>query len=168
MQRLFICLVVLATLAAPKLMIAKADDRSNVIALAEQIRKADYEGDRSALRRLYGSLEPFLHSNDTTFSSRVLYWRGFALWRRAINGFNDGTSHNELQADLQQAQKDFEAASHQDPKFADAKIGALGHASPVGWASGSPCPTSPRSSVAVGADRLVVAHAPRPSVAAHA
>src|SRR5205823_4811205 len=71
--------------------------------------------------------------NDKQVGARVRYWRGFALWRRAINGFNDGAVRAELQADLRQALAEFDAAAKQDPAFADAKIGALGSLSLIGY-----------------------------------
>jgi hypothetical protein len=58
----------------------------SIIGIVQQIRRADYEGDRPALKRLHNELTPI--PGDAKLASRVLYWRGFALWRRAINGFN--------------------------------------------------------------------------------
>jgi hypothetical protein len=40
-------------------------------------------------------------------ASRGLYWRGFALWRRAIIGFNESPSPNDLEEDLNGAITDF-------------------------------------------------------------
>jgi hypothetical protein len=62
--------------------------RDSIIRRVEQIKRADYEGDRAALKRLHAELTPQPSANKTQ-ASRVLYWRGFALWRRAINGFNE-------------------------------------------------------------------------------
>ena len=98
-------------------------EREAVSTLVLQIQKADYEDDRAALQHLYGELAPFAETKD--LASRVLYWRGFALWRRAINGFNDSVEKNELQQDLQQAAEEFEKSASADPAFVDAKI-ALG------------------------------------------
>jgi tetratricopeptide (TPR) repeat protein len=100
-----------------------AGERETVIKIILQIQKADYEDDRPGLQRLYGELAPFVETKD--LASRVLYWRGFALWRKAINGFNDGVEKNELQQDLQQAAEEFEKSASADPSFVDAKI-ALG------------------------------------------
>jgi tetratricopeptide (TPR) repeat protein len=100
-----------------------ADERETITKIVLQIQKADYEDDRPALQRLYGELAPFADSKD--FASRVLYWRGFALWRKAINGFNDSVEKNELRQDLQQAAEEFEKSASADPSFVDAKI-ALG------------------------------------------
>jgi hypothetical protein len=97
--------------------------REHVVSLVSQIQRADYEGDRASLKRLHGELLPFLANKD--LGVRVRYWRGFALWRRAINGFNDHVDPADLQSDLQTAFDEFNDASTRDPTFADAKIGAL-------------------------------------------
>lgn len=88
--------------------------------LVAQIRQADYEGNRPALRQLYEQLTPFLH--DQNIASRVRYWRGFALWRRALNGFNDSVDPNEIERDLQSAAVEFEQAEVLDPTFDDADV----------------------------------------------
>jgi tetratricopeptide (TPR) repeat protein len=100
-----------------------AGERETVTEIVLQIQKADYEDDRPGLQRLYGELAPFAETRD--LASRVLYWRGFALWRKAINGFNDSVEKNELQQDLQRAAEEFEKSASADPSFVDAKI-ALG------------------------------------------
>jgi hypothetical protein len=94
-----------------------------VIKLVAQIRTADYEGDRAALARLYGELAPFV--DDKEIGSRVLYWRGFAMWRRALNGFNGDTDPKELEADLQAGVVEFDRALAKDAAFVDAKVGAI-------------------------------------------
>jgi hypothetical protein len=105
--------------------IASASDkqRQHVINVVNQIKRADYEGDRAALQRLYGELAPFVNKEQP--GARVAYWRGFAMWRRAINGFNDKVSAEELKADLRKAVDEFRDASAKDPNFIDAKIGEL-------------------------------------------
>jgi len=102
---------------------SSASEQESITKIVWQIQKADYEGDRPALQRLYGELSPFLEGKE--FGSRVLYWRGFALWRRAINGFNENVDKKELEADLRQATQEFEQSAAMDPTFVDAKI-ALG------------------------------------------
>jgi hypothetical protein len=97
--------------------------RENTIKLVEQIQKADYQGDRAALQRLYTSLEPFIA--DEKLGSRVRYWRGFALWRRAINGFNDSADPQDLEHDLTQAIVEFKESLAKDPGFVDAKVGTI-------------------------------------------
>jgi hypothetical protein len=98
-------------------------ERETITTIVLQIQKADYEGDRPALQRLYGELAPFVQ--DKEFGSRALYWRGFSLWRRAINGFNENVDKKELEGDLHQATQEFEQAAALDPALVDAKS-ALG------------------------------------------
>jgi hypothetical protein len=97
--------------------------REQVTKIVAQIQRADYEGDRAVLRRLHGELAPFVENKE--LAARVPYWRGFALWRRAINGFNDKVDATELQEDLKHALDDFNEATGKDTAFVDAKIGAL-------------------------------------------
>lgn len=99
------------------------DVRAQASDLVARIRRADYEGDRTALERLERQLAAL--AADQALASRLHYWRGFAKWRRAINGFNDSTPPAELQADLEDAIGQFEAAGRLDPTFADATIGHL-------------------------------------------
>jgi tetratricopeptide (TPR) repeat protein len=99
------------------------NEREAITKIVLHIQKADYDGDRAALQHLYGELTPFMERRE--FTSRVLYWRGFALWRKAINDFNDNVDKKELQKDLQQAAQEFEKSASADPSFVDAKI-ALG------------------------------------------
>jgi hypothetical protein len=98
------------------------DRRQTVTAIVAEIQRADYEGDRTALKRLYAELTPFV--DDRQVASRVLYWRGFALWRRALNGFNDAADRTQIDEDLTRAVIDFQEAVARDPAFVDAKIGA--------------------------------------------
>lgn len=107
-----------AALAAPA-----ERPRETVLKLVAQIQKADYEGNRVALQNLYADLEPF--NADEKLASRVRYWRGFALWRRAINGFNDSADPKDLERDLTQAIAEFKESSAKDPAFVDAKVGTI-------------------------------------------
>jgi tetratricopeptide (TPR) repeat protein len=88
-----------------------------------QIQHADYEGDRTAMQHGYDDLKPFIE--DQKLASRIRYWRGFAQWRRAINGFNDAIDSKELARDLNAALDEFKAAMELDPKFVDAKVGII-------------------------------------------
>ena len=99
----------------------ETDVRSQVVSVVVQIQRADYEGNRAELKRLYEELAPFVENK--TIASRVLYWRGFALWRRALNGFNDSVDPEELKQDLESATQEFRAAGAADPAFVDAKVG---------------------------------------------
>jgi tetratricopeptide (TPR) repeat protein len=112
-------LLILLTICA----FARADKpHDQVVKIVRQIQHADYADDRAALKQLYAELAPFVDNKE--ISSRVLYWRGFALWRRAINGFNDSVDAKEQEADLNQAIKEFNDAISKDPNFVDAKVGA--------------------------------------------
>ena len=93
--------------------------RAQVVGIVAQIQHADYEGDRAALKRLHEQLAPFAKNREV--ASRVLYWQGFALWRRAINGFNDKADATELQGDLQTALDEFDEATRIDPPFRGCK-----------------------------------------------
>jgi len=94
--------------------------RASAIRVVEQIKRADYEGDRAALQRLHGELNP--SPDDKMLASRELYWRGFALWRRAINGFNETPTPKDLEEDLNSAVADFNDSLAQDPAFVESKI----------------------------------------------
>ena len=96
--------------------------RDQVIKIVAQIQRTDYEGDRAALKRLYEELSPFVE--DKELASRVRYWRGFALWRRVLNGFNESVDSKDQEADLKQAVEEFDNASAKDPAFVDARVGA--------------------------------------------
>ena len=96
--------------------------RDSVIRIVTQIQRADYEGDRPSLKLLHDELTPI--PEDNKLASRVLYWRGFALWRRAINGFNESPTPEDLEEDLTQSVTDFKDAIARDPAFVEPKIGA--------------------------------------------
>ena len=87
----------------------------------QRIRQADYAGDRPALRRLYAELAA--RPEEPEHAAELRYWRGFALWRRAINGFNETPTPEDLDADLEAAVAEFEVALKADPKFVDAQAG---------------------------------------------
>src|SRR5215813_4521514 len=104
--------------------IAPADDvAKQIAAIVAQIQHADYAGDQTAMQKGYDDLRPFLE--DKKLTSRVRYWRGFAQWRRAINGFNDSVDPKELEQDLKTALDEFKAAMEKDPTFIDAKVGTI-------------------------------------------
>ena len=98
---------------------SNSDSRKSVVTIVTRIQRADYEGDRTALRQLYEDLAPFV--DDKRIGAQVRYWRGFALWRRAFNGIT--ASANEIEDDLTLAAAEFEKAA-QDRRFVDAKIAA--------------------------------------------
>jgi hypothetical protein len=91
--------------------------------IVAQIQRADYEGDRGAMQHGYDQLKQFIE--DRKLASRIRYWRGFAQWRRAINGFNDAVDPKELEQDLNTALGEFKIATEKDPTFVDAKVGTI-------------------------------------------
>ncbi|MDT8449366.1 MAG: hypothetical protein RQ847_04255 [Wenzhouxiangellaceae bacterium] len=97
-------------------------ERQQIIEIAAAIREADYAGDRAELQRLHEQLDE-AGIEDRHLVSRVRYWRGFAMWRRALNGFNESEAPEVLEADLDQAIADFRAAQALDTTFADAMAG---------------------------------------------
>jgi tetratricopeptide (TPR) repeat protein len=97
--------------------------REQVVKIVTQIQRADYGCDRAALNQLYDQLVTFVDQPE--FASRVRYWRGFAKWRRAINGFGETPTPKDLSEDLTDAESEFDAAIQRDPGFVDAKIGAV-------------------------------------------
>jgi tetratricopeptide (TPR) repeat protein len=99
------------------------DAREKAGRIVAQIRRADYEGDQTAMQRGYDDLAPFLQNQK--LASRIRYWRAFAQWRRAINGFNDSVDPKELERQLNTALDEFKVAMEQDPTFVDAKVGTI-------------------------------------------
>ena len=97
--------------------------REQVVKIVAQIQRADYEDDRASLQRLFAALAPFAENKQ--LASRVRYWRGFALWRRAINGANDNVAAKELEEDIDQALSEFDVSAKLDQDFVEAKIAAL-------------------------------------------
>ena len=115
--------VVLVMLAGSLLSaVHQPDTRGEVAAIVQRITRADYEGDRAALTRLHTELAKY--ADHPAVAARVAYWRGFAMWRRALNGFNEAADPKELDQDLSQCVADFRDAIARDPGFADAKGGA--------------------------------------------
>ena len=129
------CLLVLSVaLVTPVASLAQTTPRGRdrvedsaeprTLAVVAAIQRADYEGDLAALRRLHAELKPL--PADPRVASRILYWRGFALWRRAINAFNEPrTDLKETEEDLQEGVREFEEALRRDPQFHDATVGLI-------------------------------------------
>jgi len=118
----FTALITAAVQTQPEATRPPDPARDSIVRLVIQIQRADYEGDRAALKRLHDELTPV--PEDNKLASRVLYWRGFVMWRRAINGFNETPTPNDLENDLTQAVADFKESIARDPGFAESKIGA--------------------------------------------
>jgi hypothetical protein len=99
------------------------DAAARAARIVAQIQRADYEGNQAAMQRGYDELKPFME--DQKLASRIRYWRGFAQWRRAINGFNDAVDPKELEQNLNTALDEFKSAMAKDPTFVDAKVGTI-------------------------------------------
>jgi len=99
------------------------DARDQAAQIVSGLKRADYEGNQTAMQSSYERLAPFLESKE--LASRIHYWRGFAQWRRAINGFNDAVDPTELENDLKLALDEFKASLQADPVFVEAKIGMV-------------------------------------------
>src|SRR6266496_5752751 len=108
------------TMNAP-LLAAASNTLDQVKTIVKGIQRADYEGDRKELKRLYSQMAPFVAEND--LAPAVRYWRGFAMWRSALNGFNDAVEPGQLLADLELAETEFGEVSARHPASIEAKIG---------------------------------------------
>src|SRR4029453_16534517 len=120
LRHTFLAALLLAHICANSTPRAPSSEE-RLVQLAEQIRQADYAGDRQALRDLHASLAAA--PRGTAPKSLVLYWQGFAHWGRAINGFNENPAPGDLAADVDAAASEFEAALKEDPKLVDAQAG---------------------------------------------
>lgn len=125
MRMRWVALLTLCALSAigSAVSCARESARERVVEIKNQIQRADYQGRRPELKRLYRELSAFV--DDSELASRVRYWRGFALWRRALNGFNESAEPRDLEEDLRLALDEFHKSAAKDPRFVDAKIGAL-------------------------------------------
>lgn len=86
------------------------------------IVRADYTANREALAALRDRLPPERHG---ARAARYRYWRGYASWRRAINGVNVNADRIDLERDLERAVSEFDIALTADPTFTDAKVGII-------------------------------------------
>jgi hypothetical protein len=110
-------LAVLAPPAAPNAQ------ELRLAALVAEVRSADYRGDRAALARLDEELGKL---GDGPLSDYRDYWRGFALWRRVLNGFNEKPMPEDLGTDVEKALARFKAALAAHPDWIEAKLAMVG------------------------------------------
>jgi hypothetical protein len=100
-----------------------AASEQRLAALVGQVRSADYRGDRAALARLDGELAAV---PDGPLAEYREYWRGFALWRRAMNGFNEKPAPDDLTTDIEGAIARFKAALAKHPDWIEARLALVG------------------------------------------
>lgn len=102
---------------------AADDARTAMARVVWRLRVADYEGNQERMQAQFEALAPWTDTDG--LAARAHYWRGFAQWRRAINGFNDSLGAAELEGDLNRAVEEFRAAFAADTTLADAQIGEV-------------------------------------------
>jgi hypothetical protein len=123
-NRAVVAALVAAFVSLSSMHTTQASDAAKQVApIVGQIQHADYTGDQATMQKGYDDLKPFVE--DKELASRIRYWRGFAQWRRAINGFNDSVDPKELEQDLKTALNEFRIAMEKDPTFVDAKVGTI-------------------------------------------
>lgn len=113
-------ILALAALAPPA-PARKSELRFTELVVA--VRSADYRGDRAQLARLEAELGRLDAGPLTDYRD---YWRGFALWRRAMNGFNETPTPDDLGADLENAVARFRATLEKRPDWIEAKLALVG------------------------------------------
>jgi len=91
--------------------------------LAAAVLSSDYRGDRAELARLDEELGRL---DAGSLNDHRDYWRGFALWRRAMNGFNEKPAPADLDADLVKALERFQSALARHPDWDEVKSAMLG------------------------------------------
>ncbi len=107
---------------------AAAPTAPTLAEIVRQIQAADYRGQRGELQKLVGTLDEV---REPALAAYRYYWRGFALWRRALNGFNETPTPPDLESDLRAAIASFRAALSEKPEWIEARIGIFGCAGPL-------------------------------------
>jgi tetratricopeptide (TPR) repeat protein len=98
-------------------------DTGRLIALVESVQEADYRGDLPRLLALVGELEPF--TRQPGVARAAYHWRGFAYWRRALNGANESNADfHKIEQDFAAATREFRQALETDSTYVEAQIGA--------------------------------------------
>ncbi len=133
----------LVGLSMPRALRSADSPRERVAQIVAKIQRADYQDERTQLKNLYDALTPFLGSHE--LAPKLNYWRGFALWRRAINGFNDQAKPEELQSDLSQAIEDFRKVAQDDSVSIEARIGILSCDGFLAYSLSQQNPKNPRT-----------------------
>jgi hypothetical protein len=117
-------LYALAAAAALRVVpIAAARSETRLGELAAAVLSADYRADRAELARLDAELGRLDAGRLNDYRD---YWRGFALWRRAMNGFSVKPAPEDLDADLVKALERFHSALTRHPDWDEVKSAMLG------------------------------------------
>ena len=107
---------------------------AKLAALVVEVRSADYRGDRAALARLEANLGEL---DDAALADYRDYGRGFARWRRALNGFNETPTPTDLTSDLESAVAHFRASLERRPDWIEAKLALVGCWGNLAYLAGS-------------------------------
>jgi hypothetical protein len=116
----FLLLAATLPAAAPASKPAGSD---RLATLAREVLSADYRGNRPELATLEGELARL---SDGPLDAYREYWRGFALWRRAMNGFNETPRPDDLTSDLEKAVSRFQASLERHPDWMEARLAMTG------------------------------------------
>lgn len=123
------CLLILLVTAGPVRAQTPADGDAGrsapneVRSIVAEILRADYESNLAVLRKLYESMPTTARTPQ--MEARLRYWKGFAAWRRAINGFNESVALTDLAADTKLAIAEFERAIQLDGQYVETKIALI-------------------------------------------
>ena len=109
--------------AVPSASATKPAVSDRLADLAQGVLSADYRGNRPELATLEGELARL---PDGPLDAYREYWRGFALWRRAINGFNETPRPGDLTSDLEKAVSHFQASLERHPDWMEARLAMVG------------------------------------------
>lgn len=127
MRKSFLLSMVACLILGACLHSVPSPDRRLVTA-KPKLMSADYRGDLEELARLREEVLPL--AGDPALGYLAHYWAGFASWRIAINGANQGMKAEDLVANLERAAANFEASVRLKDDFADGYAAA---ASVNGW-----------------------------------
>jgi hypothetical protein len=111
-------LAVMASVSSPG-----ATAETSLSDLVPAVLAADHRGAREELKRLAVALE---RPGDAGLEAYRHYWRGFAWWRRALNGFNETPLPEDLERDLRAGIDSFRASLGRRPEWVEARIGLVG------------------------------------------
>jgi hypothetical protein len=108
---------------APSPAAAATKSEQRLTELVAAVRSADYRGDRAALARLDDELGALDAGRLKDYRE---YWRGFALWRRVLNGFNEKPAPEDLASDVERALARFKSALAVHPDWIEAQLAMVG------------------------------------------